>query len=332
MDIRLKCPGCGKKFKTREEHGGKRAKCPECGKVLIVPTPAAQPQGTGRPGTSPRASTSQPSPPEPARRKAPSETPVEHRVPRRRSSLLIGNALVLAKWGVRSAVVIICVVIIVYLWGRIAEEGGIELFDGGNDRSVASDAGRENGKPHATTDESGPVAQLPTNASKQGDAHDSEKPVLTVTRRGGAYVARYSAQVDGKRSKDQHLMLLLLLAPSDGHVLDEQAAAVRGASETWYTSKDEQGKVRMMCIEAISDDTGRFLGYRFKLVDDQVNLTTANEITMGASPGPNSPDWKWLGAKFKVSAAVALYDTVEGNYVFNRFITPISVLVFGTKQ
>lgn len=143
MEIRLKCPGCGKKFKVGEEHGGKQAKCPECGKVLIIPAPAAQPQGTDQPGTPPRASTSPPSPPEPVRREAPSETPVEYRASRRRSSFLTGNALVLAKWAVRSGVVIICVVIIVHLWTRIAEEGGIELSGGGNDRPVASDAGRE---------------------------------------------------------------------------------------------------------------------------------------------------------------------------------------------
>jgi len=143
MDIRLKCPGCGKKLGVRERDVGKRAKCSACGKSFVIPIPEAQPQATDQPGSPPRASTSRPSPPQPVPRKAPSETPVEYRVSRRRPSFFSENILVLAKWGARSAVVIICIVIIVYVWGRIAKEGGIELFDGGNDRSVASDAGRE---------------------------------------------------------------------------------------------------------------------------------------------------------------------------------------------
>jgi len=143
MDIRLKCPGCGKTLGAGEKDAGKRAKCSACGKSFVVPVPEAQPQATGQPSAPPRASTSPPSPPEPVRRKAPSETPVGYRASRRRSSFLTGNALVLAKWGARSGVVIICIVIIIHLWSRITEEGGIELFGGGNNRSVASDAGRE---------------------------------------------------------------------------------------------------------------------------------------------------------------------------------------------
>lgn len=51
MDIRFKCPGCGKKLNVGEEHTGKRAECPGCGKALIIPHPVVQPQGSDQPST-----------------------------------------------------------------------------------------------------------------------------------------------------------------------------------------------------------------------------------------------------------------------------------------
>ena len=40
MSIVIKCPGCGKDYKLRDELGGKRVKC-KCGHAMVVPAPAA---------------------------------------------------------------------------------------------------------------------------------------------------------------------------------------------------------------------------------------------------------------------------------------------------
>ena len=172
MYVRFTCPGCGKKLKVADEHGGKEAKCPGCGKVLIISVPAPQPRATDQPSTPTQAAPPPPPAPEPAR-KTPSETPVEYRTAGRRSSFLTGNTLVLAKWGALSGVLIICVVILVRLWSRTAEQEGITLFGGGNNRTVAADAGGEKDRPQASRDESRSVAQLPANPAPQQNAQPS---------------------------------------------------------------------------------------------------------------------------------------------------------------
>ena len=139
MDIRFKCPDCGKKLKVGEEHAGKQAKCPGCGNAVMIPPAAVQPQTADQPSTPTSSAPPPPARPEPVR-KTPSETPVEYRTSGRRSSFLTGNALVLAKWGALSGVLIIGVVILVRLWSRTAEQEGITLFGGGNNRTVAADA------------------------------------------------------------------------------------------------------------------------------------------------------------------------------------------------
>ncbi len=53
MPIRVECR-CGKKFRAKDEHAGKRAKCPGCGRILTIgnsgalqaPTPSAPPRPT----------------------------------------------------------------------------------------------------------------------------------------------------------------------------------------------------------------------------------------------------------------------------------------------
>ncbi len=40
MSISLKCPGCGKAYKVREDLAGKRVKC-KCGQAITIPAPAA---------------------------------------------------------------------------------------------------------------------------------------------------------------------------------------------------------------------------------------------------------------------------------------------------
>src|SRR4051794_12423157 len=42
MPIQLRCPGCNKPLKVKEELAGKKVKCPGCGQA--VPVPAAEPE------------------------------------------------------------------------------------------------------------------------------------------------------------------------------------------------------------------------------------------------------------------------------------------------
>jgi len=42
MSILVHCE-CGRQFKTRDEHAGRRAKCPNCGQLLTVPGYALSP-------------------------------------------------------------------------------------------------------------------------------------------------------------------------------------------------------------------------------------------------------------------------------------------------
>lgn len=42
MPIDVEC-GCGKTFRVKDEHAGKRGKCPACGEMLTIPAPAAKP-------------------------------------------------------------------------------------------------------------------------------------------------------------------------------------------------------------------------------------------------------------------------------------------------
>ena len=36
MTILGKCPSCGRNFRTKDEHNGKRAKCPGCRQVILI--------------------------------------------------------------------------------------------------------------------------------------------------------------------------------------------------------------------------------------------------------------------------------------------------------
>jgi hypothetical protein len=46
MAITVEC-GCGKRFRVKDEHAGKRGRCPSCGAVVAIP--AAEPAGPGGP-------------------------------------------------------------------------------------------------------------------------------------------------------------------------------------------------------------------------------------------------------------------------------------------
>ena len=50
MAINIKCK-CGKMFKAKDEHAGKRFPCPQCGTTLQVPRPAPGTPGGGTPPT-----------------------------------------------------------------------------------------------------------------------------------------------------------------------------------------------------------------------------------------------------------------------------------------
>ena len=39
MDVEFRCPKCAKRYKTSEEHSGKKTKCSECGEIIEVPFP-----------------------------------------------------------------------------------------------------------------------------------------------------------------------------------------------------------------------------------------------------------------------------------------------------
>ena len=39
--LRFKCPQCGKSFKVKKEHAGRKGKCLGCGKIIRVPQAAA---------------------------------------------------------------------------------------------------------------------------------------------------------------------------------------------------------------------------------------------------------------------------------------------------
>lgn len=44
MSIKVKCPGCGKRYKVDDRFGGKKAKCQSCGAAMAVPDAAPAPQ------------------------------------------------------------------------------------------------------------------------------------------------------------------------------------------------------------------------------------------------------------------------------------------------
>ncbi len=41
MSIEVGC-SCGRMFKAKDEHAGRRAKCPACGTILVVPRPSSE--------------------------------------------------------------------------------------------------------------------------------------------------------------------------------------------------------------------------------------------------------------------------------------------------
>ena len=41
MTIAVQCAACGKRFKAKAEHAGKKARCPGCASPLTIPTPPA---------------------------------------------------------------------------------------------------------------------------------------------------------------------------------------------------------------------------------------------------------------------------------------------------
>ena len=75
MDIRFKCPDCGKKLKIKEEYAGKQAKCPGCGKALAIPRPVVQPQATDQPAASSQPVAPPPTTSGPRKRKQDKKSP-----------------------------------------------------------------------------------------------------------------------------------------------------------------------------------------------------------------------------------------------------------------
>ncbi len=61
MSVNVKCDGCGKSYRAKDEHAGRQVKCPNCGRLLTVPSsvpiapslpraePVDQAVGTGTP-------------------------------------------------------------------------------------------------------------------------------------------------------------------------------------------------------------------------------------------------------------------------------------------
>jgi hypothetical protein len=180
--------------------------------------------------------------------------------------------------------------------------------------------------PPASSDK--PV-RVPAEQSHNEGSQTKEK-ALVVDKNDQDYVARYSASVSVKTQKDQHVILLLLLSPSNGREVDEGIASPKVSSESVKVAKDLQGKVSMLWFGKVSDSAGQVSGYRFKLIDDQVNLSGMNEIPLKSPFAKDDIDWTRLGPKVKVSVAIAIYTEVAGNYVFDRFLTPVAVCQFDT--
>ncbi len=87
MPITVKCPGCGKALRVRDELAGKKGKCPACGAILEIPA-AMDAVSSSSVAATPTAAAKEPRP------VAPTEGPASETYRRRKPVALIAGAVV----------------------------------------------------------------------------------------------------------------------------------------------------------------------------------------------------------------------------------------------
>jgi len=74
------------------------------------------------------------------------------------------------------------------------------------------------------------------------------------------------------------------------------------------------------------------VGYKFYFVDsDDKWFKARNRIdftVIGPKAGPVEFDWQKVSPKAKLSIAIGTVKEIDGSYVFQRFLSPISVAEF----
>lgn len=162
----------------------------------------------------------------------------------------------------------------------------------------------------------------------QVSADDKEGKVTLGDEKGMPFV-ELSTKIEGEKpSKDECYALYILLAPKDGSTLNDVIAQSGGALQLFFDRASGQvgyfGRMH-------DKETDKFVGYLFCIADKDKKLirdSKAIKLSLEAvlEQTQEKLNWKLLGAKAKISAAVGVTrrDKV-GSEGFVRFATPVVV-------
>ena len=87
-------------------------------------------------------------------------------------------------------------------------------------------------------------------------------------------------------------------------------------------------------IDNITEEiSGDLSGYYISIYDTEAKyIRQRSVITMPFEISMQALDWKWLGRKMKVSAALVVFKTEKKDYVFQRFLSEIAVKQINLKD
>jgi len=170
-----------------------------------------------------------------------------------------------------------------------------------------------------------------TNQLSVESTNQETARAIGIAREDGGIVFTYNVNQIGSLDNNEWPALVVLLTRANGEVLDE--ATVR--AEDMRRNSGLAGTMVISARAIVSYSRLANSIHRFEITDterQEIKLGADFQIRFADYSGPNLIDWMALGREAKVSAAVAAFETVGGDFVFQRFVSPIDSETFETAN
>ncbi len=166
---------------------------------------------------------------------------------------------------------------------------------------------------------------------------EAQSSPLSVTSEGGEITIKYTVTAMDTLKGEEWPALIVFLAPTNGAAVDRRIVEAKDMRPGRAGSAIITKKFVLRCAPIGKEEALGLEGYRISIRD-----TERKEIAKGASfeiplallerqtepgsfPPKSSYDLNELGDTMKVSAAVAAFKTEKRDFVFQRFLSSVSV-------